>query len=98
MQYLYTNTLLLEKGYVVYGTYSFFSMRHTVSLYKDNPTAPVVLVVKMDAGYNVLLVKDIVDHTATCLQLSKLVESKSDAHIYLITVKNQLKLEELLKE
>jgi hypothetical protein len=42
----------------------------------------------MEAGYNVLLVNAIVDNTATCLQLSKLVESKSDAHVYLITVKD----------
>lgn len=76
---------------IVYGIYSTIADHIHIRDYKANPYAPVVLMVKMEGGYNIIVVKSIAKDQATCFQMKRLIDSKADARIYLMHITKGLK-------
>lgn len=76
---------------IVYAIYSAIAMDFKIRDYKDNPYAPVALMVKMGEGYNILVIKDIREEVATCYQMKKLIDAKADANIYMKYIAEGLK-------
>lgn len=76
---------------IVYGIYSAIADHMRVQDYKTNPYAPVVLLVKMEGGYNILVVESMAKEHAKCFQMKRLIDSKADARIYLTHIVDGLK-------
>ena len=76
---------------IVYGIYSTIADHIHIRDYKTTPHAPVVLMVKMEGGYNILVVESIANDHAKCFQMKRLIDSKADARIYLMHIAKGLK-------